>query len=136
VVEDVYAANTVVVEIPTKELLVSELEGTNKEQFVRSVEEISLTDALEFQLMYQQHWADNAVSYTVNVQDGWYDVEDVMNALSDYLPGLKGTTLMVDESRELAPYQRITKEVYERYKDGHIDAGYDEACASGACPVK
>lgn len=136
VIPDVYAANTDVVEIPTKELLVSELEGTPNEKYLRSIEDIGLWDALSFQAMYQECWADNSISYTVNVQQGWYELQDVMDALQFYGPRLKGTTLMVDESRELAPYQRITKEVFDRYKNGDIDAGYDEACASGACPVK
>jgi ribonucleoside-triphosphate reductase len=136
VVDDIYAPNTVVVEIPTKERLVSELENTAHEVNIKSIEDITVSEALNFQLMYQSLYADNAISYTVNVPEGQYTTLDIAEVLKFYLPMLKGTTLMVDESRELAPYQRITREVYDRYKDGHVDSGYDEACASGACPVR
>lgn len=137
VVEDIYAPNTWVVEIPTKEALVEELEelGIDSE-ILESVDEISLKDAIAVQAMYQEYYADNAVSFTVNIPKEKYSVEEVMKILLPNLSRLKGTTIMVDESRELAPYERITEEEYLQSTVMSVDASYDEECASGACPIR
>jgi ribonucleoside-triphosphate reductase (thioredoxin) len=137
VVEDTYSPNTWVVEIPTKEELVQELEDLGiHPSFLESVDEISLEDMLRVQRMYQRHYADNAVSFTVNVPKDKYDVAEVKDILLGSLAFLKGTTLMVDESRELAPYERITAKEYYDSEIQTVDASYDELCASGACAVR
>jgi hypothetical protein len=41
-----------------------------------------------------------------------------------------------DLTRPQSPYERITAEEYEKAAAKSVDASYDEACASGACPVK
>lgn len=137
IAKDFDTPNTWVVEIPTKEALVEELEdlGINPE-ILESVDEISLEDMLKVQAMYQEHYADNAVSFTVNIPPDTYSVNDVKKILLPYLSKLKGTTLMVDESRMLAPYERITKEEYDEMAGHSVDASYDDECASGACPVR
>lgn len=155
---DIYDAsgNTVVVTFPTKELLVEEVEalGLDAEYLVESQDEISLKDLLEVQAMYQTHYADNAVSFTVNVAGEPHQEEammmgldnipaptpervaEVTETLVNVLPLLKGTTLMVDGTRPQAPYERITREQFEDGGNGSTDASYDENCANGACPVK
>lgn len=140
VVEDIYAPNTWVVEFPTKEALVQELEdmGINP-RYLSTVDEIPLVDLLAVQAMYQGYYADNAISFTMNLVPGAYNVEEVMETLLPYLPSLKGTTIMVDESRELAPYERISANQFYHetdYANAVIDSSYDENCASGACPVR
>lgn len=134
---DYYTPNTVVVSFPTKESLVAELgELGIPEYYLESVDEISLEDMLNVQAMYQTYYADNAVSFTVNVPAGRYEVDEVAEALMPFLPVLKGTTMMVDESRLQAPYERISKEEYLEYGIESVNDSYDEACASGACPVR
>jgi ribonucleoside-triphosphate reductase len=139
---DLYTPNTVVVSFPTKESLVAELEELGiSEDILESVDEISLEDMLNVQKMYQTYYADNAVSFTVNVPNGKYSVSEVAEILLPFLPYLKGTTMMVDESREQAPYERISKEEFEYVAYGpngsyEVNDSYDESCASGACPVR
>lgn len=153
-----YAANTAVVTFTTEDQLVSEVKGRGlPADLVESADEISLEDMLDFQRMYQLHWADNAVSFTVNVpaepeqahmMSHGYSVPaptderlaEVMDILNEFLPDLKGTTLMVDGSRPQAPYERITEADFNLWAESgglvSVDASYDEECASGACPVK
>lgn len=154
-----YARNTSVVEFITKENLVEEVEAMGFDPaIVEQADEISLSDMLSFQAMYQEHWADNAVSYTVNVpaeprqaemlRQGYSHVPEpsaqrvaeVVETLTEFLPELKGTTLMLDGSRPQAPYERLTQHAYEHAIAAGLnvttDASYDEECASGACPVK
>jgi adenosylcobalamin-dependent ribonucleoside-triphosphate reductase len=136
---DVYdkSGNTVVVEFPTKEKLVEEVEAMGyPASIVESADEISFSDMLAFQAMYQKHYTNNAVSFTVNVLPGAVSLEEAMSVLQRFLPELKGTTVFPDLSREQSPYERMTEEAYEQAVNKSVDASYDEACASGACPVK
>lgn len=142
--EDRQAANTQIVVIPTKERLVAEVEALGfPADTVESCDEIPMDAMLMFQAMYQMNWADNAVSFTVNFPEGKYSVEDVAQMLQEFLPYLKGTTLMPDGTREQAPYTRLTKTEYELALSlleasayGAVAESYDEECASGACPIR
>ncbi|MFJ8930625.1 ribonucleoside-triphosphate reductase, adenosylcobalamin-dependent [Streptomyces sp. NPDC102364] len=129
---DKYAANTSVVTIPTKDPLV-DLEA------FQHAGELSLKDMLGVQALYQEHWADQAVSYTANVDPAAYSVDDLVEALIPFLPKLKGTTVFPELSFEQPPYERIAKEEYERLAAAvgveTADTSYDELCASGACPI-
>ncbi|WAB08810.1 ribonucleotide reductase [Streptomyces phage Success] len=131
---DKYAANTSVVTIPTKDPLV-EIGGEN----FQHAGDLSLRDMLSVQALYQEHWADQAVSYTVNVDPNAYSVDDLVEALVPFLPRLKGTTVFPELSFEQPPYERITKEEYEELAAAvgieTADTSYDEICASGACPI-
>jgi adenosylcobalamin-dependent ribonucleoside-triphosphate reductase len=136
---DVYdkSGNTVVVEFPTKEKLVEEVESLGlPAELVESADEISFGDMLAFQAMYQKNYADNAVSFTVNVVPGQIGQAEAEATLKKWLPVLKGTTVFPDLSREQSPYERITAEQYEEAAAKTVESSYDEACASGACPVK
>jgi ribonucleoside-triphosphate reductase len=135
---DLFAKNTAVVEFPTMERLVAEVvEMGYSEDIVESVDEIPLKKMLAFQAMYQTNFADNAVSFTVNMEEGAYSQSYVEKTMAEYLPYLKGTTLMIDGSYQQAPYERLSKEQYQHVAGlGSIDDSYDEACASGACPVR
>jgi hypothetical protein len=136
---DVYdqSGNTMVVEFPTKEKLVEEVEALGySADLVESADEISFADMLAFQAMYQRHYASNAVSFTVNVPAGKLDVAEAADVLESFLPTLKGTTVFPDLTRPQSPYERITEAAYESAAQRSVDASYDEACASGACPVK
>jgi ribonucleoside-triphosphate reductase (thioredoxin) len=136
---DVYdqSGNTVVVEFPTKEKLAEEIESLGlPASLVESADEISFADMLAFQAMYQKNYADNAVSFTVNVLPGSLDQDQAKETLARFLPVLKGTTVFPDLTRPQSPYERITAEEYESATAKSVDASYDEACSSGACPVK
>lgn len=139
-VTDPDTAYTEIVEIPTKEILVEELEKMGIDPDVlESVDEISLSDMLKVQKMYQDCYADNAVSFTANIPDGKYSVEDLEEIITPFLSSLKGTTLMPDATRSLAPYERLGRDSFEALAASQAvsaDASYDEACASGACPVR
>ncbi|MFE4513789.1 ribonucleoside-triphosphate reductase, adenosylcobalamin-dependent [Kitasatospora sp. NPDC056783] len=130
-----YAANTTVVEIPTRDPLVAEV----GEEGVQDAGDLTIEDMLGVQRLYQQAWADQAVSYTVNIDPDRYTVEDLMQTLEGYLDTLKGATIFPEVSRDQAPYERISPMEYEAHaKRLGIeveDTGYDEICASGACPV-
>lgn len=133
---------TMVVEIPTKNILVQELEDLGiPTMYLQTVDEISLYDMLSVQKMYQELWADNAVSFTVNIRDGHVTHSDMASTLKGFLSVLKGTTVFPDRSRDLAPYQRVTLTEFEslRASQGATEAvgdAYDEACATGACAVR
>jgi len=131
-----YAANTSVVEIPTKDSLLDELEYP---EYFQHAGELTIRDMLNVQRMYQAYWADQAVSYTANVEAGKYTAEELAGLLAEYLPDLKGVTVFPEMSMAQSPYERISKEEYAvRAAEVGIevtDTGFDEVCASGACPV-
>ena len=100
--EDIYdsSGNTMVVTYPTKDKLVAEVEELGLDPaIVESADELTVREMLSFQEMYQTHYADNAISMTVNVEPGKVTVEQLAHELSLFLPGLKGTTVMVDGTR-------------------------------------
>jgi ribonucleoside-triphosphate reductase len=135
--DDIYAANTSVVTIPTKDTLLAEMEarGLNPD-IVESQDQISLEESIAFQAMYQTCYADNAISHTVNIPEGSVTADELKAVLIKYLPRLKGTTIMVDSSRPQSPYERITKEEYEEATAKAVSDSIDEECATGACPIR
>jgi ribonucleoside-triphosphate reductase (thioredoxin) len=147
--DDIYdpSGMTAVVVFPTEDILVKQVRDIVKkygddfdldfdESVVESAEDLTIDDMLSMQAVYQTYWADNAVSYTCNIAEGRYSPEELQEILVKYLPRLKGTTIMVDASREQAPYTRITRQEYESAEAKRVEDSTDEACATGACPVK
>lgn len=131
------SGSTWVVEFPTKEILVQEVEDLGwPGDIVESVDEIDLDDLLAVQAMYQREYADNAVSFTANVSPDQYSAEALVMYLKKYLPELKGTTIFPDMSRPQSPYERITEEQWEQYANRAVADGTDDECANGACPVR
>lgn len=136
---DVYdkSGMTEVVVFPTEDILVGQVRALGfADSVVESADELTADDMLSMQRFYQDHWADNAVSYTVNVAPGAVTPADLGELLAGYLPYLKGTTIMVDESRPQAPYTRITEAQYNVAIAKTVEDSTDEDCASGACPVR
>jgi adenosylcobalamin-dependent ribonucleoside-triphosphate reductase len=137
--DDLYAANTKVVSFITKDLLMEQVDalGWDADKVVESANEISLKDMLEFQKMYQVYYTDNSVSFTVNIPEGAYSVEETMTTLIRYLPYLKGTTIMVDGTRAQAPYERLSKQAFESLSGPKVvEDSTDESCSTGACPIR
>ncbi|UFQ16388.1 MULTISPECIES: ribonucleoside-triphosphate reductase, adenosylcobalamin-dependent [Streptomyces] len=132
----IYAANTAVVEIPTKDPLLDEVLDPS---YVQHAGQLSLRDMLAVQRLYQECWADQAVSYTASIDPQRYSTEDVETVLREFMGDLKGSTLFPEFSRGQAPYERLTREEYEAAVEAlgieTADTSYDEICASGACPV-
>ncbi|WP_340376580.1 ribonucleoside-triphosphate reductase, adenosylcobalamin-dependent [Streptomyces sp. SS7] len=136
-VEDcIYAANTAVVSIPTKDALVDQVKDPS---VIEHAGQLTLEQMLSMQAMYQRYWADQAVSYTASVDPEQYTTKDVASILREFMPRLKGSTIFPELSRAQAPYERITRAEYERLVaelgQESTDTSYDEICASGACPI-
>ncbi|MFH8414322.1 ribonucleoside-triphosphate reductase, adenosylcobalamin-dependent [Streptomyces collinus] len=131
------SGNTYVVAYPTKEKLVAEVEAMGYDpSIVESADEIDLHSMLAMQAMYQEEYADNAVSFTVNFPEGKYTVDEAADIIGAWLPELKGTTLMPDGTREQAPYERLTAEQFAKYEVTSVEDSTDEECSTGACPVR
>jgi ribonucleotide reductase alpha subunit len=136
---DVYdeSGMTAVVCFPTENLLVSQVRALGLDvDLVESAEQVSIEDMLELQAFYQKHWADNAISYTANVPEGTVTPEALDGILRAYLPKLKGTTIMVDATRDQAPYTRISEAAYQVAEATRTSDSISEECASGACPIR
>ncbi|AAN01804.1 ribonucleotide reductase [Mycobacterium phage Bxz2] len=137
--DDLYAKFTGVVSIPTQDTLVAEViehYGQDSESLVESAADLSLNELLGFQALYQTIWADNAVSFTANVDPETYNADDVRQQLRLFGGLLKGATIFPEASMPQAPYERITKEQYEQATAKAVADGVDEDCANGACPIR
>jgi ribonucleoside-diphosphate reductase alpha chain len=137
--DDIYDSSgmTKVVVYPTENILIEQVRQMGIDpDVVQSADELTVEEMLAVQRVYQKFWADNAVSYTVNIREGSITQQELKRVLAGYLPSLKGTTLMVDSSRPQAPYTRITQEEYEA-ADAAVQADSTNLeCSTGACPVK
>lgn len=137
--DDLFAPNTAVVSIPTKDTLVQAVVdrfGRDSEEIVEAANDLSLDQLIGFQALYQQHWADNAVSFTANVDPEAYTAEYVGDVLQKYAGKIKGSTIFPEASFPQAPYERISKAEYEAALIQAVEDGVDENCANGACPIK
>ena len=138
--DDLFAPNTAVVSIPTKDTLVqsvTELYGDDvADELVESADELTLDQLVGFQALYQTLWADNAVSFTANVDPDAYTAEYVGDVLQKYAGQIKGSTIFPEASFPQAPYERISKAEYEAASIKAVSDGVDEECANGACPIK
>jgi ribonucleoside-triphosphate reductase (thioredoxin) len=132
VIPDIYSANTVVVEVPTRDPLLDHAD----EMFIESADEVSIEDMLSMLRLYQSAYADNSVSYTINIPEGSVTPERLGAILLEYIKDIKGVTIMVDGARPLAPYERISKEEFFEYEEFFTETSGDGECASGACPVR
>lgn len=137
--DDLFAPNTAVVSIPTKDTLVQSVEdtyGPGNEHLVEAANDLTLDELVAFQALYQTHWADNAVSFTANVDPEQYTAEYVGDVLSKFAGKIKGSTIFPEASFPQAPYERISKAEYEAALVQAVSDGVDENCANGACPIK
>ncbi|QGH78053.1 ribonucleotide reductase [Mycobacterium phage LoneWolf] len=136
---DLFAPNTAVVTIPTKDTLVQAVvdrHGPEGEDIVEAANDLTLNELIAFQALYQTCWADNAVSFTANVDPDAYTAADVWLTLDKFAGLIKGSTIFPEASFPQAPYERITKRQYEAAAAKAVADGVDEECANGACPIK
>ena len=102
---------------------------------VEESSEISLEEYLDVQKTVQDIYADNAISFTVNVDADKVTVEELEKALASFGPHLKGTTVMPSVSnRPQMPYEKITKEEYESATHRFVGAGEIE-CKNNSCKL-
>lgn len=137
---DQYSANSLVVSIPTKDSLVAavaeQFGQSEAEEIVESAADLTLNEMLAFQALYQTYWADNAVSFTANVDPNTYTPKDVADQIYIFGVLLKGATIFPEASMPQAPYERITREEYETATATAVADSVDEECANGACPIR
>lgn len=134
-----YAANTAVISIPTKDILVQSVVdryGRDGEELVEAASDLTLNDMLAFQALYQAFWADNAVSFTANVDPERYTADDVATEMQGFAGRLKGSTIFPAQSMPQAPYERISRQEYEAASSKSVADSVDEECSTGACPVR
>jgi ribonucleoside-triphosphate reductase len=128
---DIYAANTEVVTFFVEELAVQHYGDV-----IESVDEVNITDLFAVQKLVQDHYADNAVSFTANISPDSYDEHYLSRALLAFGPYLKGTTVFPDLSRPLSPMERITREEYDSATTHEVGQSINDECTTGACPVR
>ncbi|OHT67806.1 ribonucleoside-triphosphate reductase, adenosylcobalamin-dependent [Mycobacteroides chelonae] len=136
----IYSPESWVVTFPTKDSLLAAVEAIygqeRAEELVQSPDELSLNEMLAFQSVYQACWADNAVSFTANVNPDAYTAADVSDQLKTFAGRIKGSTIFPESSMAQAPYERISKEEYESSQAKSVADGVDEECSNGACPIR
>lgn len=131
------ALNTEIVEYWCEDALVSIVRGRglDPEVLVEAQDEIAFTDYLEVQAMVQEIYANNAISFTINIPETKMPNEqEMVTSLGKVLYRLKGTTVFPDKSRENAPFERLTKEQWDSYTGIKEITQKEDEC-KGGCPV-
>jgi ribonucleotide reductase alpha subunit len=131
------ATATQIVEYWCEDALVSIVRGRGMDpaHLVEAQDDIEFTDYLEVQAMVQDIYANNAISFTINIPESKMPNEATMvKALGKVLYRLKGTTVFPDKSRKNSPYERITKEEFEAYT-GPKEISQTEDVCKGGCPT-
>ncbi len=100
---DKYSNNSVVVEFPIHE-----------ENFDRGKDHVSIWEQAENAAAYQKYWSDNQVSITITFKPE--EVKEIQYVLECYEDKLKAVSFLPlkEHGYEQAPYEKITKEEYER----------------------
>ena len=104
------------------------------ENLIEQADEISPADMLATQAFIQRHWADNGISFTVNITPE-VSISHLAEAIAHFLPQLKGLTVFPDLSRPQSPYERIDEQTYRSSSGAAIGQAMDE-CSTGSCPVR
>ena len=132
------AAHTEIVEYWCEDPLVALLQarGWNPEELLECQEDISLSDALHVQAMLQEQYADNAISFTVNMpEDKMPSEEEMEKTYANVLHRVKGTTFFPAKSRKNAPYQKVSKAEWDAYPGQKEVTQVEEECVNG-CPIR
>ncbi len=131
--ESVYGDNTWVVYFPVRE-----------EFFSRSKNEVSIWEQMENVAQMSYYWADNQVSATVTFRPE--EAKDIPYVLELYETRIKSISFLplTDHAYPQAPYQEITKEIWEQAEsklrpltfDGlNTDETEDVYCDGDKCEV-
>ncbi|HOD49041.1 MAG TPA: fused protease/ribonucleoside-triphosphate reductase [Candidatus Hydrogenedentes bacterium] len=131
--ESVYGDNTWVVYFPVK-----------TENFERSKNDVSVWEQVENVAQMQYYWADNQVSATITFKTE--EARDIPRILELYETRLKSISFlpMVDHQYAQAPYQEISKEMYEHamsrlapldFSQMYTDEAQDLYCDGDKCEL-
>lgn len=130
----IYTSGTTVVSVPCEDPVVARQNGNA--HFLVDAAELSSEHALRLQVVIQKYYADNAISHTINLPQGT-SPDILREQLIRYLPQLKGTTIMVDDTRPQQPYQRISEGGFKTLSiKGFESTQNEEDACHGACPVR
>lgn len=137
VIVDDDALNTEIVVYWYEDPLVAKVRaaGWDPDTVLEDENQIPFDTSLAIQAMFQDVWADNAISFTINLDEKLMPSEEEMEAaLAKHLPRLKGTTVFPPISRKNAPFQSVTKEQWDAYT-GPKEISFIEDECKGGCPV-
>ena len=110
--------------------------GEDPSTVLEGQSQIDFASSLRIQTMFQECFADNAVSFTVNLEPDSMPSEEAMESvLMEHLHRLKGTTVFPNKSRKNNPIQPVTKEEFDRYNGPKETYQVEDVC-KGACPIK
>lgn len=133
------AMNTDIVEYWFEDPLVDIVRsrGADPDTLLEDQEDVPFNDSLEVQAMLQDIYANNAISFTINLPADPKRLpsdEEMEEALARVLPRLKGTTIFPAVSRANPPFERVTKEEWDAYQGPKEVSQQEDACKTG-CPV-
>jgi ribonucleoside-triphosphate reductase len=129
--------NTEVVTYYCEDPLLAKVRGMGYgDEVVESQDEIGLVDYLKVQAMLQEHYANNSISFTINIPaDKMPAPEYLASSLMKYHCLVKGTTLFPDMSRAQSPIERLSDEQWESWTGHKEVTQFEEECKTG-CPVR
>jgi ribonucleoside-triphosphate reductase len=137
VYKDPDALNTQIAEYWCEDPLVEIVRGRGLDPavLIEGQDEIAFSDYLEVQAMVQEVYANNAISFTINIPETQMPNEqEMVTALGKVLYRLKGTTVFPDKSRKNAPLERLTQAQYDDWS-GPKEVNQVEDICKGGCPV-
>lgn len=141
VLDDIYASNTKVVEYPMADTILDRW----PERLIEQADEIGPAAFLDLiaavQASYVGGFDGQAVSATAHV-DPAEDPDRIVEIIAARLGKLKGFTLFPAASRDLAPYEAIDVETYERLRAAldvtasTVGDSNDGECEGSSCPIR
>lgn len=130
------AQNTTIVEYWCEDPLIAKVRASGWDiSIVEGQKEVSVDNYLQTQAMLQDHFVDNAISFTIPLGEHNTPSEDEMEAsIVSVLGRVKGTTMYPDRSRKNSPFESLTREQFENYKGRKEITTVEQECIGG-CPV-
>jgi ribonucleoside-triphosphate reductase len=139
IVDDIYAANTKVVEFTVYDSILDRFPA----EMVEASTDVSVGQFFDLVAMVQRTFCGtgngNAISSTAAVDPEALSFKELKDAVVNSFGKVKGITIFPPESRPLPPYEGITKEQYDAMSVGaSLVAGdsNDGECGPGGCPVR
>jgi len=131
--------STTIVEFWFEDPLVQKMKisGLDPDAILEDQEDVHVHDSLEIQAMLQELYADNAISFTINLpsdKESQITLDELESEILTALPRIKGTTVFPANSRANAPFERVTKEEWDAYTGPKEIAQIEDECKNG-CPV-
>lgn len=138
VFKDPDAQNTEIVVFWCEDPLVGKVKnaGFDPAVVLESQYDIDFETSLKVQEMLQTIYADNAISFTINMKENQLPSEEAMEEqLFKHLPHLKGTTVFVEKSRKNMPIQPVTKAEFDAHTGMKQVTIIEDECKNG-CPIE